>query len=131
MMNEVEPGRETFGEYVKRLREARNLSQERLEALVGYTSTGMVALIESGKRGKRLSRSRAAAFAQALGVPASDVLRAAGRLTKADVAELAARPPFEAFVNSDPDLRADQKRMIIALYKSYVPRSSSSGSGKG
>lgn len=123
---------ESFGQWMKRHREARNLSQERLEFLAGYHSTGMVAQIESGKRGSRLSRTRAAAFAQALGVPVTDVLKAAGRLTKEDVAEIAVRPSFEAFVKSDPNLRADQKRMIVALYDSYVPRSSSSsGSGSG
>jgi transcriptional regulator with XRE-family HTH domain len=130
-MSDVE-STETFGEAIKRLRLARNLSQERLEALVNYTpGNGMVSQIENGERGKRMSPSRMAAFAQALGVPVAEIMRAAGRLTKAEAATLKQRPSFEAFVNSDPELRVDQKRMLVLLYKSYVPGSSSSKSAGG
>ena len=130
-MNSVGASGESFGQWVKRHREARNLSQERLELLLGYAEgSGMVAQIEGGTRGKRLSRDRAAAFAQALGVDVVDVLRAAGKLTPADARAMEHRPSFEAFVNADPNLRVDQKRMLIALYRTYAPRSSS-GSGGG
>lgn len=124
--------RETFGQFVRRHREARNLSQERLEVLAGWAEgSGMVAQIENGKRGQRLSRDKAAGLAQALGVSVVDVLRAAGRITPAEAKAIAARPSFEAFVNSDPNLRIDQKRMLVALYRTYAPRSSSAASSGG
>lgn len=123
---------ETFGQWVRRHREARNLSQERLEVLAGWAEgSGMITQIEGGTRGKRLSRDKAAGLAQALGVPVAEVLSAAGRLTPAVAKEIAERPSFEAFVNADPNLRIDQKRLLIALYRTYSPRSSSSGSSSG
>lgn len=129
-MDDVAAGDEALGALIKRLREARNLSQERLEVLADYRpGSGMIAQIEGGTRGKRLSRTRAAALAQALRVPVTDILRAAGRLSPEEEAELRGRPTFEDFVNSDPELRVDQKRMLVGLYRTYVPRSTGAGGG--
>lgn len=126
-------GPESFGEMIQRLREARGMSQERLEALAGYVpGNGMVSQIEGGTRGSRLPRDRLVAFAQALGVPVTDLLRAAGKLSAKEAAEIEKRPSFVDFVNSDPNLRIDQKRMLVALYRTYVPKdpgSKASGGG--
>lgn len=123
---------ESFGKMIQRLREARGMSQERLEALAGYVpGNGMVSQIEGGTRGARLPRDRLVAFAQALGVPVTDMLRAAGKLTAKEASEIAKRPAFADFVNSDPNLRVDQKRMLVALYRTYVPKDPGAGGGSG
>jgi len=52
------------------------------------------------------------------------VLRAAGRLLAADeLTPDTGRLSFEDFVRTDPALRADQKRILIELYSSWVRRS--------
>lgn len=129
-MDPVPAPPETLGQLIKRLRDGKNLSAERLEELVGYSpGSGIVTQIEKGTRGKRLSRDKAAAFAQALGVPVTEILRAAGKLTRTEEDAIAARPSFEDFVGSDQSLRIEQKRMLILLYNSYVPKSRR-GSGR-
>ena len=40
----------TFGDNVKRLREAKGLSQDELAKMAGYTSRSTISCIESGKR---------------------------------------------------------------------------------
>lgn len=110
------------GDLIKELRVERHLSQERLEELVGYgKGSGMVSQIEAGTRGKRISRDRIVAFAQALSVSPRSLLLAAGHSTEGLDPE--GRPTFEDFVNADPLLRSDQKRVLIDLYQSYVGRS--------
>lgn len=127
-MGLMPPEPETFGQAIQRLREARSLSQERLEAMVGYVpGSGIMSQIEAGRRGQRLPRDKLVAFAQALGVPVTTILDAAGRLSKEEALEIARRPSFEEFINGDPNLRIDQKRMLVALYKTYVPRAGSGG----
>ena len=116
-----EPGE--FGRLVLRYREARGLSQQRLATEAGL-SDGYISLIETGRRGSRPSRDTVLALAQALGVPAVELLRAAGRLQAGDdLAPDNRRPSFEEFVRTDPALRADQKRILIELYSSWVRRS--------
>ena len=125
-------GPESFGQMIQRLREARGMSQERLEALAGYVpGGGMVSQIEGGKRGTRLSRDRLVAFAQAFGVPVTEILKAAGKLTPEEARQIANRPSFADFVNADPNLRIDQKRMLIALYRTYTPKEPGSGGSGG
>lgn len=95
------------------------MSQQRLAEAAGI-SPGYVALIETGRRGKHPRRDVAVALAQALDAPVAEFLAAAGRLTEADEAALSGTPSFEAVVQGDPRLRADQKRALIDLYRSWV-----------
>lgn len=121
--DEQTPEPSEFGRLVLRFREARGMSQQRLATEAGL-SDGYISLIETGRRGARPSRDTVLALAQALGVPAVELLRAAGRLRPGD--ELTPdthRPSFEEFVRTDPALRADQKRILIELYSSWVRRS--------
>jgi transcriptional regulator with XRE-family HTH domain len=111
-----------FGRLVLRYREARGMSQQRLAAVAGL-SDGYISLIETGRRGARPSRDTVLALAQALRVPPAELLRAAGRLQAGDeLTPDAGRPSFEEFVRTDPSLRADQKRILIELYSSWVHR---------
>ncbi|MCU1483881.1 MAG: family transcriptional regulator [Actinomycetia bacterium] len=121
--DEQAPAPGEFGRLVLRYREARGLSQQRLATEAGL-SDGYISLIETGRRGSRPSRDTVLALAQALGVPAVELLRAAGRLQSGDdLVPDNRRPSFEEFVRTDPALRADQKRILIELYSSWVRRS--------
>lgn len=115
--HEVGPG--DFGRLVKRYREARGMSQDRLAELVGITG-GYVSQIESGTRGRRPARDLVISFAQALQANPAEFLRATGRLEPGDDMSPEARMGFEEFVNSDPALRADQKRALVTLYRTWV-----------
>lgn len=111
-----------FGDLVRQTRESRGLSQERLAALAKLTP-GYISLIETGKRGSRPGRDTVLGIAQALGVPPKEMLRAAGRLRPGDnVEQPPSRPSFEVFVQSDPELRSDQKEILIRTYRSWVRR---------
>lgn len=113
---------ENFGTLVKRYREARNMSQERLAELAKLSS-GYISLIETGNRGKRPSRDTVIGIAQALDADVVEFLRVAGRLEPADdINPDGSRIPFERFVNTDPALRSDQKKVLIDLYRSWVRR---------
>lgn len=108
-----------FGALVRRYREARGFSQQRLAAGSGL-SDGYISLIETGRRGARPSRDTVLALAQALDAPAVELLRAAGRLAPHDELDPRPRPSFEEFVRTDPLLTSDQKRILTELYSSWV-----------
>jgi transcriptional regulator with XRE-family HTH domain len=105
----------TFGRRIREAREARNMSGERLAEMAGV-SASYVSLIETGARGRRPSKDVVLAFAQALRVPAAELLRDAGRDGDADEAAAAGGASFEQAVRRDPLLRSDQKRVLIDLY---------------
>lgn len=108
-----------FGTVLRQYREARSMSQARL-AEEAKLSAGYVSLLETGGRGKRPSRDVVIALAQALRAEPAVFLRAAGRLQPGEGLSPDERMSFEDFVQTDPALRADQKRMLIELYRSYV-----------
>jgi transcriptional regulator with XRE-family HTH domain len=110
-----------FGSLVRSWRRRQRMSQKRLASLANV-SPGYVALIENGSRGKRPSRDVVIGLAQALAAPVDEFLRAAGRLTVIDEAVYAEVPRFDAVVRSDPLLRAEQKRILIDIYRSWVGR---------
>lgn len=110
-----------LGRLVKRYRKARNMSGERLSALIGK-SNGYIAQLETGARGKRPDRDAVIGIAQQLGAPLVELLRAADLLEPGDELAPTDRPRFDDFVNTDPALRSDQKRMLIDLYRSWVGR---------
>lgn len=112
-------GQPRFGHLVKEWRDRRAISQQALAERVGV-SPSYVTLIENGQRGKNPSRELSIAFAQALAAPVVDFLQAAGRLTDDDLVALQDRPSFEEVVRADPRLRADQCRILIDLYRSWV-----------
>lgn len=113
-----------FGALLKELRRRRNLSQDRLGELAGINGS-YVSQIEKGDRGKRPGRDVVIGLAQALREPAQVLLEAAG--LEDPTVDLRHRPSFEDFVSTDPDLRSDQKRALVAMYRTYVPKGSSTG----
>lgn len=115
-MAPVDEGATEFGRVVERLRNERNMSQERVAELAGL-SDGYISLIERGQRGKRPGRDTVLALAQAFNVDANVLLQAAG-LPLIDRAH--SRPSFEAVVKGDPLLRADQKDVLTRLYSVFV-----------
>lgn len=62
----------TFGDNVKRLREAKGLSQDELAKMSGYTSRSTISCIESGKRD--CTQKQILALANALGVTPGELL---------------------------------------------------------
>lgn len=107
-----------FGRLVRKYREERSMSQDRLGKLVQRTD-GYISQLESGTRGKRLSRDMVVAIAQALNAPVNDLLAAAGH----DPIETDnSRSRFVHMVETDPLLRADQKRVLLDLYSIFVGR---------
>lgn len=113
-----------FGAALKRLRQARGLSQNGLSNAAGLGS-GSVNQFESGARGKRPRRDTVLALAQALRTSPKEtalLLRAAGF---GDEMKDPARPTFEQFVNSDPLLRSDQKRALTGIYSTMVREAAS------
>lgn len=108
-----------FGRMVRQHRTLKKLSQERLGELAGV-SGGYVSLIESGGRGDRPGRDVVVGIAQALGVPVVELLEAAGIAEPSDRQE---GPTLEDVVRTDPRLRADQKRILLDLYRSWVGKS--------
>lgn len=97
------------------------MSQDRL-AQEAQLSNGYISLLETGKRGRRPSRDTVIGIAQALRAPVVELLKAAGRLEPSDELSPDARPPFADFVRTDPNLRADQKKVLVDLYDSWVRR---------
>lgn len=62
----------TFGDNVKRVREARGLSQDELAKKAGYSGRSTISCIESGKRD--CSQRQIFAIANALGVTPGELL---------------------------------------------------------
>jgi transcriptional regulator with XRE-family HTH domain len=65
-------GKVTTGENIKRLREAKNMTQEELAQILGVTSSN-ISQIESGDRGLNIAKARK--LAQALGVTIDELVR--------------------------------------------------------
>lgn len=107
-----------FGRLVRRYRDERSMSQDRLGKLVHRTD-GYISQLESGTRGKRLSRDMVVAIAQALNAPVNELLAAAGH---DPVDSASGRSRFVTAVETDPLLRSDQKRLILDLYSLFVGR---------
>ncbi|MDQ3107844.1 MAG: helix-turn-helix domain-containing protein [Actinomycetota bacterium] len=101
---------------MKAKRDGRGMSQARLAELAHLTD-GYISQIETGSRGKRFNRDIVIALAQALEAPPNELLEAAG-LPTIDEAQTPAR--YTTVVNSDPFLRADQKRLLVELYTVFV-----------
>lgn len=118
-MNDVARAPGEFGRLVRKYREARNMSQERLAQEAGL-SNGYISLLETGRRGERPSRDTVIGIAQALRASIPELLHAAGRLEPGDDIAPDSRPTFADFVRTDPNLRSDQKVILIDLYNSWV-----------
>lgn len=107
-----------FGRLVRKYREERSMSQQRLANLTGRTD-GYISQLETGSRGKRLDRDLVVAVAQALAAPLNEMLAAAGfDPVEADDQ----RAQFARVVNMDPALRSDQKRILLEIYGVFVGR---------
>lgn len=62
----------TFGDNIKRFREAKGMSQDELAKKVGYSSRSTISCIESGKRD--CTQKQILALANALGVSPGELL---------------------------------------------------------
>ena len=62
----------TFGDNIKRFREAKGMSQDELAKKAGYTSRSTISCIESGKRD--CTQKQILALANALGVSPGELL---------------------------------------------------------
>ena len=110
----------SIGELLKKLRAARSISQPALARMAGV-SAGYIGMLETGERGNRPSRDKVVAFAQALATSPDEyraLMRAAGFPDEMGAAS--AVDTFRRTVNTDPFLRADQKRILLATYESFV-----------
>lgn len=104
---------------MRRIRVARGYSQAEVTQRGGF-SNGYLGMIETGQRGSNPSREtvlRVATGLRATDAERNEMLRVAGYPSDLDV------PPASTFVeavNTDPVLRADQKRLLIELYASMI-----------
>lgn len=119
-MRPVGKGPTPFGVAVKRKRDERGWSQPDLAAASGL-SVGYIGGIEAGLRGRNPSRSTVLAIARAFGENPHELLVLTGKVQEGDDAKARpTRPTFESFVTGDPLLRADERDMLIRLYRSYT-----------
>jgi transcriptional regulator with XRE-family HTH domain len=108
-----------FGRLVRKYREERSMSQQRLADLTGHTD-GYISQLETGSRGKRPDRDLVVSIAQALHVPLNELLVSAGL---DPIEQGNHRANFATAVTTDPLLRSDQKRVLIDIYEVFVGRS--------
>jgi transcriptional regulator with XRE-family HTH domain len=107
-----------FGRLVRKYRDERSMSQQRLADLTGRTD-GYISQLETGSRGRRLDRDLVVAIAQALSAPLNEMLAAAG-FDAVEADDM--RAEFTRVVTTDPALRSDQKRILVDLYSVFVGR---------
>jgi transcriptional regulator with XRE-family HTH domain len=110
----------TIGEVLRKMRAQRSMSQPALARLAGV-SPGYIGMLETGERGNRPSRDKVVAFAQALCTSPAEyrmLMRAAGFAD--EMGTPSAAETFRRAVTTDPFLRADQKRILLATYDSFV-----------
>jgi transcriptional regulator with XRE-family HTH domain len=105
-----------FGRKMKLAREKRGWSQTDLAARANV-SRGYVGLIEAGHRNKLPKRDEVVKVAQAFAEDVSEWLRVAG--FDVEESQVQARS-FEAVVDTDIRLTAEQKHMLKSLYISFT-----------
>jgi transcriptional regulator with XRE-family HTH domain len=112
----------TFGELVRDLRKARDISQAKLAEKAGI-SDGYVGLIEIGQRGQRPSLEVVKKIAGALETTEDEteqLLRATGHLGEDEKWIISRRPTVLDAVRSDRRLTRDQKQLMIDVYQQLV-----------
>jgi len=108
-----------FGDY---LRSQRKLAQLSLRQMADLTSLSNPYLSKLERGLHQPSVSAVTTIANALGLPADQVLaKAAGLVPGFDAAEAADQPiSTEAAIKADPDLSDDQKLALLSVYRSFV-----------
>src|SRR3954469_9511922 len=104
---------EALGEFIKHQRTLANLSLRDMAARTNV-SNPYLSQIERGLHAPSVRVLRA--IASALNVSAESLLAHAGLLDGSDVP----RSTTEHAIRSDPALAAEQKRALLAVYRSYV-----------
>jgi transcriptional regulator with XRE-family HTH domain len=104
---------QALGGYIRSQRELANLSLRDLAARTNV-SNPYLSQIERGLHAPSVRVLRA--IASALNVSAESLLAQAGLLDGSDVP----RSTTEQAIRSDPALAAEQKRALLAVYRSYV-----------
>ena len=105
-----------LGTYIRAQRELANLSLRELAARTNV-SNPYLSQIERGLHEPSVRVLRA--IASALNVSAESLLLQAGLLDRSD----AKQSSTEQAIRSDPALDAEQKRALLAVYRSYVAES--------
>jgi transcriptional regulator with XRE-family HTH domain len=114
-----QPNPSPFGALVHRIRAQRGYSLAAVAARAGLAES-YIQMIEKGKRGSKPSKDTVISLAQ--GLKATDderaeLLRLGGHPLAED---LPVTPTVEEAVNTDSRLRADQKRVLLELYRTFV-----------
>lgn len=112
-----EPHPTPLGRRLKEQRRVRGWSQADV-AERAKIATGMVSLLETGKRGKRIGRDAVLRIAKAFNEPEQWWLDLAGLGSDADVVNF--RPDFGDYIDSDPYLTAEQKLSLKTAYTSFT-----------
>lgn len=121
--SQIEPGAEVpvWVDRVRRLMGERGWSGRELARRLGLSSAWVTLTIVQGERGAQPRRDTLVKLAQVFDEPVALWLRLGG--FAADPDELmSTRPSFLSFVDSEPTLTDDQKRMMRDLYSSWVPQ---------
>lgn len=111
-----------FGRVLKTLRTETGFSQAQVAARAGV-SPGYVGLIEVGDRGERPSLDIVKRFGQALDANVEQMellLRAAGHLGPDEHLIQDGRPSFASFVDGDPRLSRNQKKVLKLMYQTWL-----------
>lgn len=124
-MRTISPIKKTVSDFSRTLKELRTeagLSQATLAARAGV-SPGYVGLIETGDRGDRPSLDIVKRFGQACNANVEQtevLLRSAGHLAPDEHLIQDGRPSFASFVDSDRQLSVNQKKILKAMYASWL-----------
>jgi transcriptional regulator with XRE-family HTH domain len=111
-----------FGRILRELRSKAGLTQAQT-AERARVSNGYVSLLETGMRGARMSIGNVQRLAQALNASAADtdrMLRATGHIESDESIGQSDRPSFRQFVMADRRLPAEQRRLLVGIYESWI-----------
>ena len=113
-VNELEQRWRDLGEFIREQRRVGHLSLRKLSEMAGI-SNPYLSQIERGMHEPSIRVLRA--IAEALSLPADELLRQAGLVdTDAEPADPAST---EAAIRSDPGLSEAQKEALLSVYRSY------------
>ena len=109
---------QALGSFIREQRRVADLSLRELAALTSI-SNAYLSQVERGLHQPSLSVLRA--IAQALGLPPASLLTRAGLLDEPAGAG-AAPASTEGAIRADPQLTAEEKEALVAVYRSYLAR---------
>jgi transcriptional regulator with XRE-family HTH domain len=111
-----------FGRILRELRAQAGLTQAQT-AERAQVSNGYIGLVETGMRGARMSLGKVQRLAQALNASPADtdrMLRATGHIDTDESVVQPERPSFRQFLMADRRLTAEQWRLLVGIYESWI-----------